>query len=99
MEALNQKVYQTLFSNSALFFLNIIKKKTFAKKMSTDTETDSLEHETIDIELKDLNINDRLRANTTFMKVAATIFYYGNQPLTAGQIVNCVRSFGLLPLR
>ncbi|KAG2203694.1 hypothetical protein INT46_001724 [Mucor plumbeus] len=67
--------------------------------MSTDTETDSLEHETIDIELKDLNINDRLRANTTFMKVAATIFYYGNQPLTAGQIVNCVRSFGLLPLR
>lgn len=67
--------------------------------MSTDTATDNFEHETIDIELKDLNIDDHLRANTTFMKVAATIFHYGNQPLTAGQIVNCVRSFELLPLR
>lgn len=67
--------------------------------MSTDIATDSLDHQTIDIELKDLNINDHLRANTTFMKVAAIIFHYGNQPLTAGQIVNCVRSFELLPLR
>ncbi|CAO0791775.1 unnamed protein product [Mucor circinelloides] len=68
--------------------------------MSTDTELENnLEHESIDLELKDLNIHDILRANKSFMRVAATIFHYGNQSLSAAQIVNCVRSLELLPLR
>ncbi|CEP17450.1 hypothetical protein [Parasitella parasitica] len=67
--------------------------------MAEDTETDQIEYEPLDIELKGLNIGEQLRANKSFMKVAATIFYYGNQALTAGEIVNCVRSLELLPLR
>lgn len=68
--------------------------------MSTDTELENrLEHESIDLELKDLNIDAMLRANKSFMRLAATIFHYGNQSLSAAQLVNCVRSLGLLPLR
>ncbi|KAI8643083.1 phosphatase 2C-like domain-containing protein [Parasitella parasitica] len=67
--------------------------------MATDTESGKIEHEPLDTELKGLNICDQLRANSSFMKVAATIFYYGNQALTAGEIVNCVRALELLPLR
>lgn len=88
------KVYQTLSS------YNIYKAREKVEKMSTDTELENnLEHESIDLELKDLNIHDILRANKSFMRVAATIFHYGNQSLSAAQIVNCVRSLELLPLR
>ncbi|GAN10712.1 hypothetical protein MAM1_0389d10257 [Mucor ambiguus] len=68
--------------------------------MATDTELENhLEHESIDLELKDLNIDAMLRANKSFMRLVATIFHYGNQSLSATQLVNCVRSLELLPLR
>ncbi|ORZ18519.1 hypothetical protein BCR42DRAFT_411064 [Absidia repens] len=53
----------------------------------------------VDIELSQLNICDQLRANSSFMKVMATLFYYGNQTMNAPQLVTAVRALELLPLR
>ncbi|KAI8146143.1 hypothetical protein BJV82DRAFT_406980 [Fennellomyces sp. T-0311] len=53
----------------------------------------------IDTELKDLNICDQLRANSSFMKIMATLFHYGNQSMNAAQLVIAVRALNLLPLR
>ncbi|KAI9266834.1 hypothetical protein BDA99DRAFT_558871 [Phascolomyces articulosus] len=55
--------------------------------------------DTVDTELKDLNICDQLRANSSFMKVMATLFHYGNQSMNAAQLVIAVRALNLLPLR
>ena len=55
--------------------------------------------ENVDTELKDLNICDQLRANSSFMKVMATLFHYGNQSMNAAQLVIAVRALNLLPLR
>lgn len=81
------------------FFLSFSNYKT-KSKMSTDTELENhLAHDSIDLELKDLNIDATLRANKSFMRLAAAMFHYGNPSLCAGQLVNCVRSLALLPLR
>ncbi|KAI9497365.1 hypothetical protein BDB00DRAFT_621041 [Zychaea mexicana] len=53
----------------------------------------------VDTELKHLNICDQLRANSSFMKVLATLFHYGNQSMNAAQLVIAVRALNLLPLR
>ncbi|KAI8391690.1 uncharacterized protein BYT42DRAFT_509844 [Radiomyces spectabilis] len=53
----------------------------------------------IDTELTQLNLCDQLRANSSFMKVIATIFHYGNQSMNAAQLVIAVRALDLLPLR
>ncbi|KAI9318600.1 hypothetical protein BX666DRAFT_2026039 [Dichotomocladium elegans] len=55
--------------------------------------------EGVDTELKDLNICDQLRANSSFMKIMATLFHYGNQSMNAAQLVIAVRALNLLPLR
>ncbi|KAI8338579.1 hypothetical protein BC941DRAFT_512705 [Chlamydoabsidia padenii] len=53
----------------------------------------------IDTELTHFNLCDQLRANSSFMKVMATLFYYGNQTMSAAQLVTAVRALELLPLR
>ncbi|KAG0163574.1 hypothetical protein DFQ30_011344 [Apophysomyces sp. BC1015] len=55
--------------------------------------------ETIDIELPQLKIHEQLRANTSFMKVMAALFHYGNASMNAGQLVAAVRALNLLVLR
>lgn len=53
----------------------------------------------VDTELKQLNICDQLRANSSFMKIMATLFHYGNQSMNAAQLVTAVRALDLLALR
>ncbi|SAL96974.1 hypothetical protein [Absidia glauca] len=53
----------------------------------------------IDIALTQFDLCDQLRANSSFMKVMATLFYYGNQTMSAAQLVIAVRALELLPLR
>lgn len=53
----------------------------------------------VDTELKELNICDQLRGNSSFMKIMATLFHYGNQAMNAAQLVIAVRALDLLPLR
>lgn len=53
----------------------------------------------VDTELSQLNISDQLRANSSFMKIMATLFHYGNQAMNAAQLVVAVRTLNLLPLR
>lgn len=53
----------------------------------------------VDTELLQLNISDQLRANSSFMKVMATLFHFGNQAMNAAQLVVAVRTLDLLPLR
>jgi hypothetical protein len=53
----------------------------------------------VDTELTHLNISDQLRANSSFMKIMATLFHYGNQAMNAAQLVIAVRTLNLLPLR
>ncbi|GAA5815476.1 hypothetical protein MFLAVUS_008988 [Mucor flavus] len=55
--------------------------------------------ETVDTELTQLNISEQLRANSSFMKIMATLFHYGNQAMNAAQLVIAVRALNLLPLR
>ncbi|KAI8994553.1 phosphatase 2C-like domain-containing protein [Pilobolus umbonatus] len=55
--------------------------------------------ENIDTELAQLNICEPLRANSSFMKVIAALFHYGNQSMNAAQLVIAVRTLNLLPLR
>ncbi|KAI8072917.1 hypothetical protein BC940DRAFT_316370 [Gongronella butleri] len=55
--------------------------------------------DSIDTELAQLALCDQLRANSSFMKVMATLFHYGNQPMNAAQLVIAVRTLQLLPLR
>ncbi|KAF7724868.1 hypothetical protein EC973_000581 [Apophysomyces ossiformis] len=55
--------------------------------------------QSVDTELRQLNLSDQLRGNSSFMKVMATLFHYGNQPLNAAQLVVAVRALDLLPLR
>ena len=53
----------------------------------------------VDTDLAQLNLADSLRANSSFMKVMATLFHYGNQAMNAAQLVIAVRALNLLPLR
>jgi hypothetical protein len=53
----------------------------------------------IDTELVQLEISPQLRANSSFMKIMATLFYYGNVSMNAAQLVVAVRALNLLPLR
>ncbi|ORX59561.1 hypothetical protein DM01DRAFT_1333025 [Hesseltinella vesiculosa] len=55
--------------------------------------------ESVDTELGQLNLCDQLRSNSSFMKLMATLFHYGNQPMGAAQLVIAVRALELLPLR
>lgn len=55
--------------------------------------------EAVDTELTHLNISEQLRANSSFMKIMATLFHYGNQAMNAAQLVIAVRALNLLPLR
>ncbi|KAL0074050.1 phosphatase 2C-like domain-containing protein [Phycomyces blakesleeanus] len=55
--------------------------------------------ETVDTELLQLNISEEMRGISAFMKVMATLFHYGNQPMNAAQLVGAVRALDLLPLR
>ncbi|KAG0171041.1 hypothetical protein DFQ28_008981 [Apophysomyces sp. BC1034] len=55
--------------------------------------------QSVDTELRQLNLSDQLRGNSSFMKVMATLFHYGNQPMNAAQLVVAVRALDLLPLR
>ncbi|KAI9023766.1 hypothetical protein CLU79DRAFT_827323 [Phycomyces nitens] len=55
--------------------------------------------ETVDTELLQLNITEEMRGISAFMKVMATLFHYGNQPMNAAQLVGAVRALDLLPLR
>ncbi|KAG2199821.1 hypothetical protein INT47_009434 [Mucor saturninus] len=55
--------------------------------------------EPVDTELTQLNISEQLRANSSFMKIMATLFHYGNQSMNAAQLVIAVRALNLLPLR
>ncbi|KAI9472019.1 MAG: hypothetical protein EXX96DRAFT_344286 [Benjaminiella poitrasii] len=59
----------------------------------------AMETPIVDTELAQLNIRDQLRANSSFMKVMATLFHYGNQAMNAAQLVIAVRALNLLPLR
>ncbi|KAL0093506.1 phosphatase 2C-like domain-containing protein [Phycomyces blakesleeanus] len=54
---------------------------------------------TIDTELSQLQISDTLRKNASFMKIIAALFYHGNQPMSAAQLVMAVRSMKLLALK
>ncbi|KAL0087847.1 hypothetical protein J3Q64DRAFT_1809114 [Phycomyces blakesleeanus] len=54
--------------------------------------------ETVDTELLQLNISEEMRGISAFMKVMATLFHYGNQPMNAAQLVGAVRALDLLPL-
>ncbi|RCH83283.1 hypothetical protein CU098_004644, partial [Rhizopus stolonifer] len=70
----------------------------------TDTTTTPITEITttnlpVDTELTHLNIADSLRANSSFMKIMATLFHYGNQAMNAAQLVIAVRALNLLPLR
>ncbi|CEG66491.1 hypothetical protein RMATCC62417_03062 [Rhizopus microsporus] len=53
----------------------------------------------VDTELTQLNIPEDLRTNSSFMKVMATLFHYGNQSMNATQLVVAIRALNLLPLR
>ncbi|KAG0768667.1 hypothetical protein G6F33_002520 [Rhizopus arrhizus] len=53
----------------------------------------------VDTRLTQLNIPEDLRANSSFMKVLATLFHYGNQSMNAVQLVVAVRTLNLLALR
>ncbi|RCH94720.1 hypothetical protein CU097_013252 [Rhizopus azygosporus] len=53
----------------------------------------------VDTELAQLNIPEDLRTNSSFMKVMATLFHYGNQSMNATQLVVAIRALNLLPLR
>ena len=55
--------------------------------------------DSVDTELIQLNISEQLRANSSFMKIMATLFHYGNQSMNAAQLVIAVRALNLLPLR
>lgn len=55
--------------------------------------------DSIDTELTHLNLCDQLRSTSSFMKVMATLYYYGNQTMNAAQLVVAVRALDLLPLR
>ncbi|KAI9025233.1 phosphatase 2C-like domain-containing protein [Phycomyces nitens] len=57
-----------------------------------------MEH-TIDTELSQLQISDTLRKNASFMKIMAALFYHGNQPMSAAQLVVAVRNMNLLALK
>ncbi|KAG1057292.1 hypothetical protein G6F43_000867 [Rhizopus delemar] len=53
----------------------------------------------VDTRLTQLNIPEDLRANSSFMKVLATLFHYGNQSMNAVQLVVAIRALNLLALR
>ncbi|KAI9289090.1 phosphatase 2C-like domain-containing protein [Umbelopsis sp. AD052] len=53
----------------------------------------------VDTELVQLELSPQLRANSSFMKIMATLFYYGNSAMNAAQLVVAVRALNLLPLR
>lgn len=53
----------------------------------------------VDTELTQLELAPQLRANSSFMKIMATLFYYGNAAMNAAQLVVAVRALNLLPLR
>jgi hypothetical protein len=53
----------------------------------------------VDTELSQLNLSEQLRANSSFMKIIATLFHYGNQSMSAAQLVSAVRTLDLLQLR
>ncbi|KAI7906740.1 phosphatase 2C-like domain-containing protein [Cokeromyces recurvatus] len=73
---------------------------TSPSSIKSDVNTESVaETPIIDTELAQLNICDQLRANSSFMKVMATLFHYGNQAMNAAQLVIAVRTLNLLPLR
>ncbi|KAI7873039.1 phosphatase 2C-like domain-containing protein [Spinellus fusiger] len=51
-----------------------------------------------DTELSQLRIPEPLRKNVSFMKIIAALFYHGNQPMSAAQLVVAVRNMRLLAL-
>ncbi|OZJ01625.1 hypothetical protein BZG36_05601, partial [Bifiguratus adelaidae] len=53
----------------------------------------------VDVELAQFNLLPQQRSNTAFMKVLATLFYYGNSKATAHELVHWIRVLDLLPLR
>ncbi|KAI8877814.1 protein serine/threonine phosphatase 2C [Backusella circina FSU 941] len=55
--------------------------------------------DSVDTELSQLNLSEQLRANSSFMKIIATLFHYGNQSMSAAQLVSAVRTLDLLQLR
>jgi hypothetical protein len=67
--------------------------------MESTAATEPTQMAVVDTELTQLHISEQLRANSSFMKIMATLFHYGNQAMNAAQLVVAVRALNLLPLR
>jgi hypothetical protein len=67
--------------------------------MESTAATEPTQAAEVDTELTQLKISEQLRANSSFMKIMATLFHYGNQAMNAAQLVVAVRALNLLPLR
>ncbi|RUS15001.1 hypothetical protein BC937DRAFT_93041, partial [Endogone sp. FLAS-F59071] len=53
----------------------------------------------LDLDLPQLNLLPELRANSSFMKIIAALFYHANRQMTAHDLVDVIKELDLLPLR